>query len=224
MNGAGRWGEVPLFGIVATVAMIVLLPAGIGAPPAQARAQAEQAAPAAQAQAQAEQAAPAATPAPAVNKLSEIEVDSVYAFTALVLPMHGSYAQHPEAIGKLIAYAGPKGILRGNPFGAYYRDPATVPVDSLRWEICAAVPEGTQAEAPFEVRRLPDLLAVQAVCTGPYATADTCYGSMMAWVAEHGYVLSGAVQEHWLSDPTSVRPENQEARIIIPVVKAAQGR
>ena len=163
------------------------------------------------------EAAGQAPPAPALNKLSEMTVDSVYAFTALALPMRGSYDQHTQAIMQLVGYAAPKGLMRDGPFGVYYNDPASVPVDSLRWEICVPVPEGTQAEAPFVVRRMPDMLAAQAICTGPYETVDACYGPFMAWIAQKGYAIAGPLEEHWLSEPATMPPEKLEARILVSV-------
>jgi effector-binding domain-containing protein len=156
---------------------------------------------------------------PFVNQIGEIRADSIWAMSVLVLPMRGSYDQHPAAIMKLVTYAGPKGIMRSMPFGIYYDDPTKVPADSLRWDICVPVAADTQTEAPFEVRTLPAMFAAEVVCTGPYEGTAVCYAALMEWVGKNGYVISGPCQEHWLGDPMTMPPEKLESRIIFPVSK-----
>ena len=153
------------------------------------------------------------------NKVGEIRADSIWAMSVLVLPMKGSYDQHPAAIMKLVTYAGPKGIMRSMPFGIYYDDPAKIPADSLHWDICVPVAADAQAEAPFEVRTLPAMFAAEVVCTGPYEGTAVCYAALAEWIEKNGYVVSGPCQEHWLGDPTTMPSEKLESRIIFPVSK-----
>jgi len=161
--------------------------------------------------------APAAKPAP--NTASEVTLQTLPATTLLALPMRGSFDQHGAAIGKVIQYAMKTGVMRGAPLGLYYDDPEKVPADSVRWEVCVPVAPEAKVEEPFVICTLPEMQAAVVTCTGPYEGTTPCYGVLTAWLAQNGYVISGPVQEHWLSDP-SMSPEEMQSKIVFPVKKA----
>jgi AraC family transcriptional regulator len=160
--------------------------------------------------------APARDAAPAPNRPGPVIVKTLGATTLLALPVTGSFDQHADAIAKLMAYVVPKNLMLGAPLGIYYDDPEKVPVDSLHWDIAVPVAPGTKAEAPFVVRRLPEMLAAFVVCTGPYEGAGPCYAALADWIAKNGYALVGPVQEHWLSDP-DVPDAKKQSEIIFTV-------
>jgi AraC family transcriptional regulator len=153
------------------------------------------------------------------NTAGPVAVETIPAMTVLALPIRGSFEQTAQAIMRLMSYAGPKGVIRGAPFGLYYDDPAQVPADSLRWDVCVPVPADAQAEAPFEVRQMPELQAAVVTCTGPFEGTGTCYGVLSAWVAQNGYTVTVPCQEHWLGNPAVTPPEELQARIVFPIVK-----
>ena len=160
---------------------------------------------------------PAAMRAP--NTASEVTLETLPAATLLALQLHGSFDQHAAAIGKVVQYGMTAGVIRGAPLGLYYNNPETVPMDSLRWDICIPVPPDTKAEAPFVMLALPEMQAAVVSCTGPYEGTTPCYGALTAWLAKNGYGLAGAVQEHWLSQP-GTPPEKMQSKIVFPVKKA----
>ena len=164
-------------------------------------------------------AAPVAAAKPAPNTAGEVTLETLPAVTLLALPMTGSFDQHAVAIGKVMGYVMPKGLMRGAPLGLYYDDPEKVPVDSLRWDICVPVPPETKAEAPFVLLAQPEMQVAVVTCTGPYEGTTPCYGALTAWLEKNSYAIAGPVQEHWLSDP-STPPEKMQSRIIFPVKKA----
>jgi hypothetical protein len=54
-----------------------------------------------------------------------VQVKDIEAAHAVVLPMKGSYMQHPDALGRLGGYLGGRGITpSGPPFGRYFSDPS----------------------------------------------------------------------------------------------------
>jgi len=68
---------------------------------------------------------PAAPPAPPAKPAFDVQVKTSEPMHAVVLPMKGSYMQHPDAFGKLAGYLSGKGITPGNPaFGRYFSDPS----------------------------------------------------------------------------------------------------
>jgi beta-lactamase regulating signal transducer with metallopeptidase domain len=71
-------------------------------------------------------------------------------FTALTLPMHGSYAQHGHAVAQLDDYARDNEInITGDLFGLYWADATTTPRSEFDWVVGYPVAPGTQARAPF---------------------------------------------------------------------------
>jgi effector-binding domain-containing protein len=153
------------------------------------------------------------------NTASPVTVETIPALTVLARPFRGSFDQTARAIMEVMSYAGPKGIIRGAPFGLYYDDPAQVSADSLRWDVCIPVPADAKADAPFEIRQMPELQAAVVTCTGPFEGTAACYGVLSAWVAQNGYMVTVPCQEHWLGDPSTVPPEKLQARIVFPIAK-----
>jgi AraC family transcriptional regulator len=162
----------------------------------------------------------AVQPPPAPNKVGEMRVTTFPPYTALVLPMKGSFNQHDMAIKKLLACASEKKLKACGLFAIYYNSPQEVPVDSLKWDICMEVPEGTQIEAPFLVRLVPETLAAYVICIGGYDNTHTCYPPLNDWISHSGYKPVGAPEEHWLSDSERTRVTELQTRIMIPVAPA----
>jgi effector-binding domain-containing protein len=153
----------------------------------------------------------------AANQAGPARIESIPAATLLVLPKTGSYEQHGEAIAQITRYAMKRNLMRGGPFAVYYSNPEEVAEDSLRWEICIPVPEGTEPEPPFAIRQTPEMKAAVLVCTGPYEGTAPCYGVLSVWIAENGHAIAGPVEEHWMSDPQTMPAEKLQARIVFPV-------
>jgi DNA gyrase inhibitor GyrI len=135
------------------------------------------------AQPAAEPQAPAPQPKPAF----EAKVVTTEAIHAVVLPMKGSYSQHPEAFARLAGFLSAHGVTpTGAPFGLYYSDPS-VGEENLVWEIGFPVPAGVTAEAPFEIKDIPAALSAVHVHKGPMEELGNAWGEMMQWVFGNGY-------------------------------------
>ena len=134
-------------------------------------------------------AAPAAPPAPAppAAPAFDVQVTSIEAVHAIVLPMKGSYMQHPDAIGRLTAYLSGKGVKPAGPlFGRYFSDPS-VGEENLVWEVGFPVAAEAKAEAPFETRDIPTASYAVHVHKGPMEEIGNAWGSLIGWVMSNGY-------------------------------------
>jgi len=132
-------------------------------------------------------AAPAAPPAPPAAPAFDVQVTKIDAVHAIVLPMKGSYMQHPDAFGKLNTYLSGRGITpAGPPFGRYFSDPS-VGEENLVWEIGFPVAATATAEAPFEVRDIPAGSYAVHVHKGPMEEIGPAWGSLVGWVMSNGY-------------------------------------
>ena len=97
---------------------------------------------------------PAPAPPPA-KPAFEVQIKTTEPAHVAVLPMKGSYMQHPDAFGRLGGYLSGKGITPSGPaFGRYFSDPS-VGEANLVWEVGFPVPAGITVEAPYEIKDLP---------------------------------------------------------------------
>jgi effector-binding domain-containing protein len=160
---------------------------------------------------------PAATPAaPAVTTAaSEIKVVTTAPIHALVLPMKGSYAQHPEAFARLAEFLAGRGKApAGEPFGVYYSDPAVGEAD-LVWEVGFPVPAGVTAEAPFVIKDIPGALTAVLVHKGPLEDLARAWPNLIQWTLANGYVPSGFAMQLFQGDPVA----SPQVELRIPVQK-----
>jgi effector-binding domain-containing protein len=151
------------------------------------------------------------------NRVGEIQATTLPAHTVLALPMQGSFKRQQEAIYKILDYTKARKLKSPTLFCIYHNRTAKVPIDSLKWEIAVEVPAGTQAEAPFVVRDVPEQLAAVVICTGSYAGTVDCYTPLYEWIDANGYVFTGPLEEHWLSDSSQTRADDCQTRIVVPI-------
>jgi len=131
--------------------------------------------------------APPAAPAPPAKPAFAVQVVTTEAVHAVVLPMKGSYMQHPDAFSRLGGYLSGRGVApSGPPFGRYFSDPS-VGEENLVWEIGFPVPTGVTVEAPFEIRDLPAAPHAVHVHRGPMEELGPAWGSLIEWVTSNGY-------------------------------------
>jgi len=130
--------------------------------------------------------APPAAPAAADTKV--ITVDAVH---ALVLPMKGSYAQHPEAFARLTSFLSGRGVApAGVLFARYFSDPSVGEAE-LVWEVGISVPASLKAEAPFEIKDLPATQTAMRVHHGALEELGTAWPAFIQWIISNGYQPAG---------------------------------
>ena len=125
--------------------------------------------------------------APPAKPAFEVQIKTTEPAHVAVLPMKGSYMQHPDAFGRLGGYLSGKGIAPAGPaFGRYFSDPS-VGEANLVWEVGFPVPAGVTVEAPYEIKDLPAVLCATHVHRGPIEELGTAWGSLAQWVISQGY-------------------------------------
>jgi effector-binding domain-containing protein len=131
------------------------------------------------------QQAPAA-PAPA-KPAADTQVVKLEPVHAVMLPMKGSYMQHPDGFARLGGYLASRGVTPSGPaIGCYFSDPS-VGEANLVWEIGFPVAVGVTVEAPFEIKDLPATLAAVHVHRGPMEEIGTAWGDLVQWAMSNGY-------------------------------------
>jgi effector-binding domain-containing protein len=130
---------------------------------------------------------PAAPPAAPAKPAFDVQVKTSEPVHAVVLPMKGSYMQHPDAFSKLAGYLSGKGIAPGSPaFGRYFSDPS-VGETNLVWEVGFPIAAGVSVEAPYEIKDLPAVLCATHVHRGPIEELGAAWGTLAQWAISNGY-------------------------------------
>jgi effector-binding domain-containing protein len=139
--------------------------------------------------------APAAAPAATDNKVVMME-----ALHVLVLPMKGSYMQHPQAFEQLSGYVSSHAVTpKGPALARYFSDPSTPEAD-LVWEVGFPVAATVKAEAPFEVKEIPAASYAVHVHKGSYEELATAWPAFVQWVMSSGYRPAGPPMQIFLGD------------------------
>jgi len=80
---------------------------------------------------------------------------------------------------------------------------------------------GAASLRPVTLERLDEGLSVQTLYVGPYADEGPVIAAMHAWIADHGWGLTGKHHEIYLSDSRRVAPERLRTILRQPVAPAA---
>ena len=145
-----------------------------------------------------------------------VEVVTIPAIRALVLPMKGPYMQHPDAFQRLGGFISARALKPEGPmFGRYYSDPS-VGEDNLVWEVGVPVAAGTTAEAPFEVKDIPASLTAVHEFSGPMEEIGTAWGNLVQWAMTNGYQPGGPVMQVFKGD---MMTGTAQVEMRLPVLK-----
>ncbi|MGZ4289848.1 MAG: GyrI-like domain-containing protein [Gaiellaceae bacterium] len=85
---------------------------------------------------------------------------------------------------------------------------------ALTLEVGWPVPDGTQPEAPVEIKRLAPSVAIVHLHVGPYEDLPALYGELFAQAHEHGYTPVAMPRERYLTAPGDGPPVTE---IVWPV-------
>ena len=118
----------------------------------------------------------------------EVQIKEVEPVTVMGLPFTGSYDQTRSKLEYLMSW-----LLRvghphsAAPLGLYYDDPAKVPAEELRAEVCLPIEEECEGEEEIVRKGLPAATVACAVHTGPYAAIPQVYEQIFEWIGQNGY-------------------------------------
>ncbi len=124
----------------------------------------------------------------------------------------GPYDGVGEAWGKLMAWAGPKGLLgpRMRFFGLCYSDPEVTPPDKVQYQACLEVGPHVKPEGDVGVQDFSGGEFAAVTHKGPYRTLGEAYALICGqWLPTSGRALGPPPSvERYLNDPRST-PEKQ---------------
>jgi DNA gyrase inhibitor GyrI/8-oxo-dGTP pyrophosphatase MutT (NUDIX family) len=124
----------------------------------------------------------------------------------------------PRGFQKLFAWLGAQNLQPlGNSFGVFYDDPAKVPAEKLRSELCVPVAPDAQASGDVQVKEIPGFDAASIVYQGE-ANITRAYNEVYDWLRAQGYRDNGPAYEVYLSKPG----EELCAEVFVPIVKVAK--
>lgn len=106
---------------------------------------------------------------------------------------------------------------QGNSLGIFYDDPAKVPAEQLRSELCVPVAPEVQGSGEVQVKEIPGFDAAAMVYQGE-ANITRAYNEVYDWLRAQGYRDNGPAYEVYLSKPG----EELRAEIFVPIVKAVK--
>ena len=124
----------------------------------------------------------------------------------------------PRGFQKLFAWLGARNLQPLGPsLGIFHDDPAKVPTEKLRSELCVPVPPEAQGTGEVQVKELAEFEAAAIVYQGD-ANIMSAYNEVYDWLHAQGYRDAGPVYEVYLSMPG----EELRAQVYVPIVKAAK--
>jgi len=121
-----------------------------------------------------------------------------------------------RGFAKLFAWLGEQNLQpAGASFGIYYDDPAKVPAEQLRSELCVPIDAKVKGTGEITVRDIKKFKAATIVYQGD-ASITPAYNEVYDWLRAQGYRDAGAPLEVYLSMPG----EELRAEVFVPIVSA----
>ena len=149
---------------------------------------------------------------PAMNSPAlQVQVSNSAAFTAVVMPMQGPYAQTRSALKAVESYLKTLGVRPvGPPFGRFGSE--------QHWDAGYPVPPGVGVDDPFQMVSSPAALTASAVVKGAWGQdSGPRWTAFLKAVVEQGYVPAGPPMEIWSGEDGKVVTQSTEMRM--PVAK-----
>ena len=149
-----------------------------------------------------------------------VEVRQVDPSTVLCLERRGPLSDLPSAFADLWASLTAADLQPAGPFTTTYLD-ANTPFDpsDVRYKVCVAVPP-TRAEIkpPAYVETWPPTRVAAYTHHGPYEDLRMAYETLVRWISENGYIITGPPREVYLTGPHSTDdPADYVTEIHIPI-------
>ena len=153
-------------------------------------------------------------PPPEVKELAPVQV--------VFLRHVGSYSQVGATWGRLMAWAGMRGLLGPGMkmFGIVHDDPDVTPEDKVRYDAAVAVSRPVSPEGEFGVMELAGGRYAVVTHRGPYEELGKAYQRIYgAWLPRSGYELRDVPAfEQYLNSPQTAQPQDLLTLIHVPLV------
>jgi len=131
----------------------------------------------------------------------------------------GSYDQYGGVLARFASvWMASHGYRPEEPLpGMFYNDPAKVPVEQCRGEICVAVDPEIAAEGEVEVKSIGPATVGYALYRGPYGDYDGTCLKLYSRIRQMGYRAAGPPMEINLSGPAKTPAADLLTEICVPV-------
>ena len=117
--------------------------------------------------------------------------------------------------GRLFSWLGTNRIQPvGAPVGIFYDDPAKVPPEQMRCELCVPVASDVEGAGEVQTKDIGGMQVATIMYEGSQ-NIESAYSEVYDWLRAQGYHDSGAPMETYFSQP----PEEIRAEVAVPVVK-----
>ncbi len=148
----------------------------------------------------------------------DIVVKSLPAQLALVVSrrvkMHEVAQGMGEAFGTLMRHAGATGAqFAGPPFSLY----PEMPAEEFTFMVCMPVAPGAVAGDDVALEELPAVEAATLLYRGPYDGMEPSWRRLMEWAGRSGRQPGGPLREIYLSDPSTVAPQDLLTELVLPL-------
>jgi AraC family transcriptional regulator len=135
----------------------------------------------------------------------------------------GPYSEVGAAWGRLMAWAGPRGLLgpETKMVGIVHDDPDVTPQEKIRYDACIVVTRPVAAEGDVGTTEIAGGAYAVFTHKGPYEDFGKTYGQIFgSWLPKSGYQLRDVPSfEQYLNSPQNTRPEDLVTLIYVPVAK-----
>ncbi len=134
----------------------------------------------------------------------------------------GPYHKVGESWDRLIAWAGPRGLLGPQLMllGIVHDDPETTPPEKWRYDAAIVVGEDAQAERDIGIQELPEGRYAVTTHHGEYTTLGQSYARLCSeWLPKSGEELAAApALEFYLNSPKTTKLDELLTEIWLPLV------
>ncbi|MBI4787506.1 MAG: GyrI-like domain-containing protein [Chloroflexi bacterium] len=121
----------------------------------------------------------------------------------------------PASLGKVFAWLGANRIQpMGAPIGIFHDDPAKVPPEQMRCELCVPVASDVQGAGEVQTKDIGGVQVATTMYQG-HQNIEPAYNEVYDWLRALGYHDSGSPMETFFTQP----PEEIRAEVAVPIVK-----
>lgn len=133
----------------------------------------------------------------------------------------GPYQECQPAWERLVAWAGPRGLLHERTvcLGVGHDDPAVTDPARLRYDAGIVIDDRVRVDEGISVQELPGGDHAVAVHRGPYDLLPTVYAQLMGqWLPDQGRALGrGSPYEIYRNNPKTTKPADLITEICVPL-------
>ncbi len=158
---------------------------------------------------------------PEYGDIPPVEVKEMAPMRVVFLRHVGPYNEVGTTWGRLMAWAGMRGLLGPGMklIGIVYDDPDVTPSEKIRYDAAVTVSRPVHAEGEFGVMEIAGGPYAVVTHKGPYETLSQTYSKLYGgWLPRSGRQLRDAPPfEQYLNSPRDTRPEDLVTLLHLPL-------